>query len=125
MKVPSQYNRLMPYLIIPAAGAFIDFMKYVFDAKEQMVTPRTEALIMHGELRVGDSVIMFADATEEFAPRPAGMFIYVDNVDETYQKALAKGAISTMKPAQQSYGYTCGFKDPFGNDWWPSEATTS
>ncbi len=125
MKVPTQYNRLMPYLIIPTASAFIDFMKYVFEATEQLKVPRDENIIMHGELRIGDSVIMFADATEQFAPRPAGMFIYVENVEETYQKALAKGSVSTMEPTQQSYGYTCGFKDPFGNDWWPSEAPTS
>lgn len=78
---------------------------------------------MHGELRIGDSVIMFADATGEFAPRPSGIFIYVENLDETYQKALAAGAVSIMEPTQQPYGYTCGLHDPFGNDWWPVETS--
>ena len=51
----------------------------------------------------------------------AGMFIYVDDVKETYKKAIAAGATSIMEPAKQSYGFSCGFKDAFGNDWWPCE----
>lgn len=121
MPVPTQYNRLMPYLILPDALHFIDFMKYVFSATEQAIVPRSEGVIMHGELRIIDSVIMFADSTEAFSPRPAGLFIYVENVDDIYRKALEKGAISKMEPATQPYGYTCGFQDPFGNDWWPVE----
>jgi PhnB protein len=122
MQIPAHYNRLMPYLIIPRAYAFIDFMKQVFGATEQAIVPRSEGVIMHGELRIGNAVIMFADATEQFAPRPAGIFIYVENTVETYKKAMALGAASTMEPMQQPYGYTCGFTDPFGNDWWPVQA---
>jgi len=119
MKIPPPYNRLMPYMILPGAYKFIEFMKNVFDAVEHSITPRSEGVIMHGELRIGDSVIMFADSTDEAAARPAGIFIYVENVDETYKKALAWGASSLREPVQQPYGYTCGFHDPYGNDWWP------
>lgn len=122
MKIPEQYNQVMPYLIINNAAAFIDFMKTVFDAEVQMTVPREEGVIMHGELRLGQSVIMIADATEQYPARPAGMFIYINSVDETYKKALEAGAKSSMPPTKQDYGYTCGFTDPFGNDWWPSEA---
>ncbi|MEP7237814.1 MAG: VOC family protein [Ferruginibacter sp.] len=121
MKIPSQYNRVMPYMIIPDAAGFIVFMKAVFGAEEQILVPRSEGVIMHGELRIGDAVIMFADVTPEFSARPAGIFIYVDDVADTYKKAIAAGAISVMEPMQQPYGFTCGFKDAFGNDWWPTE----
>lgn len=121
MQVPSNYNRLMPYLILPNAGGFIPFMEEVFGATLQLTVPRSEGVIMHAELRIGDAVIMFADATEQFAAHPAGLFIYVENADETYQKALAAGASSLMEPAKMDYGYTCGFHDPFGNDWWATE----
>ena len=121
MQIPSQYNRLMPYMIVPKAYEFIAFMKDVFGAEEQIIVPRSEGVIMHGELRIGDAVIMFADTTETFGPRPAGIFIYVENVDETYKKALAAGAVSHMAPTKMDYGYTCGFKDAFGNDRWPVE----
>ena len=122
MQIPAQYNRLMPYMIIPGAYEFITFMKAVFGAEEQLLVPRSEGIIMHGELRIGDAVIMFADATEQFEARPAGIFIYVDNVDANYDKALAFGATSHMAPTTMDYGYTCGFKDAFGNDWWPVQA---
>lgn len=121
MQIPSQYNRLMPYMIVPNAYEFIGFMKEVFGAEQQIIVPRSEGVIMHGELRIGDAVIMFADVTEQFESRPAGIFIYVESVDETYRKALAGGAKPMMEPQHQPYGYTCGFKDPFGNDWWPTE----
>ena len=122
MQVPQQYNPLMPYLILPNAYEFIAFMKEVFNAEQQMIVPRSEGILMHGELRIGDAVIMLADATAEFTARPAGLFIYVEKVDETYKKALAGGAKPSMEPQQQSYGYTCGFKDPFGNDWCVTQA---
>ena len=121
MKIPAQYTRLMPYLIIPDAAGFIIFMKEVFGAEEQRIVPRSEGVIMHGELRIGDAVIMLADVTPEFIARPAGIFIYVDDVADTYKKAIAAGAVSLMEPVQMPYGFTCGFKDRFGNDWWPTE----
>lgn len=121
MKIPAQYNRVMPYMIIPDATGFIRFMEEVFGAEEQIIVPRSEGIIMHGELRIGDAVIMFADVTPGFTARPAGIFIYVENVQETYKKAMAAGAVSVMEPMQQPYGFTCGFKDAFGNDWWPTE----
>lgn len=122
MKIPSHYNRLMPYIIVPNAYKFLEFMKNVFDATEQAIIPRSEGIIMHGELRIGEAVVMFADTTEQFSARPAGIFIYVENTDETYKKAMDAGSTSLMKPIQQEYGYTCGFHDPFGNDWWPVQA---
>ena len=121
MKVPSEYNRLMPYLIVPNAYRFIDFMKDVFGATEQRIVPRSEGVIMHGELRIADAVVMFADVTAEFIAKPAGMFIYVDDVNSTYTKAMSAGSASLMEPMEQPYGFTCGFKDPFGNDWWATE----
>jgi uncharacterized glyoxalase superfamily protein PhnB len=45
----------------------------------------------------------------------------VDSVEDVYKKAMAAGAISVMEPVKQEYGFTCGFKDGFGNDWWPTE----
>ncbi len=62
MKIPEQYNRLMPYLIVKNAAAFQKFMQEVLDAKEQMIVPNADGTIMHGELKSGDCVIMFAGA---------------------------------------------------------------
>lgn len=110
----------MPYLIIKDAAGFMKFMEKVFGATEKFKMMRDEKLIAHAEMSVGESIIMLADATDEFKTRTGGMFIYVENADETYTKALAEGATSIMPPSDQEYGRTCGITDAFGNVWWPT-----
>jgi uncharacterized glyoxalase superfamily protein PhnB len=61
---------------------------------------------------------MYCDATEQWAPQTANLFVYVPNADDTYAVALAAGATVVMEPSTQDYGRTCGVKDPFGNTWW-------
>lgn len=108
----------MPYLILKDALKFMDFMKAAFDATEKMKHMRDENTLMHGEIQIGDSTIMFAEASEQFGSQPAGLFVYVDNADERYKKALAAGATSIMEPADQEYGRSCGVQDAYGNTWW-------
>ncbi len=118
MKIPKQYLPVMPYLIIKDAKAFKEFMIEVFGATEQELVPRGENLIMHGELKICDAIIMYADATEIYGERPAGIFIYVENIDDLYKKAISKGVKSLMTPIKMEYGYTAGFEDKWGNQWW-------
>ena len=115
---PEGYNTIMPYLILKGAQDFSVFMQKVFGATETMRVMRDESDIMHAELKVGDSVVMFAGATTQYEVNNAGMFIYVDNADSRYALAIAEGASSIMEPANQEYGRSCGVKDPFGNTWW-------
>jgi PhnB protein len=122
-KKPAGYQTVMPYLIVKDAGEFLAFTKKVFNAKEKHIAMRTETIIRHGEIEIGDSTIMFADSTDEIKPSPAGLFIYVANADETYKKAIEAGASSLMEPGDQSYGRSCGVEDPFGNTWWITTAS--
>lgn len=118
VKIPEGYQQIMPYLIIENAQAFLEFTANVFGATEKYKTMRDEKHIMHAEISIGDSVVMFADATEQFKPQNAGLFIYVDHCDDVYKKAMEAGAASVMPPADQSYGRSAGVRDPFGNNWW-------
>lgn len=118
IQIPEGYQQIMPYLIVENAQAFINFTRNVFDAQEKYKVMRTETQIMHAEISIGDSVIMIADATEQYMQQNAGLFIYVDDCDAVYQKALDNGAVSVRTPADQSYGRSAGVKDPFGNTWW-------
>jgi PhnB protein len=122
LNIPGGYQVIMPYLIIENASAFFQFAQNVFDAEEKHKTMRTETLIMHAEINIGGSCIMFADATEQFKEQTAGLFIYVDDCDSVYQKALANGASNLMEPADQEYGRSAGVRDPFGNTWWITKA---
>jgi PhnB protein len=120
MKIPEGYQQVMPYLIVKDAAGFMRFMQNVFDAKEIMKMMRDEKGIAHAEMSIGDSVIMLADATDQHSSNPAGMFIYLEDADSVYKKAIVEGAIAIMPMSDQEYGRTGGFKDPFGNIWWPT-----
>lgn len=112
----------MPYLIVKGAANFFAFMQTVFGATEKMKVMRDEDTYMHAELQVGQSTIMFTDATEQYPVQNAGLFIYVTDCDGTYKKALDNGATTIMPPANQDYGRSCGVLDAFGNTWWITQA---
>lgn len=118
VNIPEGYSQVMPYLIIKDAAAFIHFTQNVFGATEKFKTMRDAQTIMHAEISIGESTIMFADATEQYPVSNAGMFIYVDDCDAVFQKALDNGATAIMEPAYQDYGRSGGVTDPFGNTWW-------
>ncbi len=108
----------MPYLIVKNALAFLQFVQEVFEGRETHRSMRSEQVVRHAEVMIGNSTIMLADATEQFAVQNAGLFVYVPDADAAYQKALAAGATTVMEPADQSYGRSCGVLDAFGNTWW-------
>jgi PhnB protein len=118
MNIPENNQTVMPYLILPNAAGFISFTQKVFGAKEISKYMRDEKTIMHAEIMIGDSTIMFADATEQFKTSTAGLFIYVENADETFAKAIDQDATVVREISEQDYGRGGGIKDPFGNVWW-------
>lgn len=117
-KTPEGYQTVTPYLILKDAARFIEFTRKVFNAELLSEHMRDEKIIMHAEIKIGNSIIMFADSTGEFQPKPAGFFIYVDNADKTHKDALDNGAGVVTDVANQSYGRSGGVQDAFGNTWW-------
>lgn len=122
IKIPPNYQTVMPYLIIKEAAKFIVFAEKVFNATLTHTTMRDEHTIMHAEIMIGGSTIMFADATENYQPRPAGLFINVDDADVVYKKALDAGAKIITEISDHPYGRSGGVTDPFGNSWWITSA---
>jgi uncharacterized glyoxalase superfamily protein PhnB len=117
-KIPEGYQTVMPYLILKNAAAFIEFTQKVFNAKVLNKHMRDDTIIIHAEVKIGDSIIMFADSTEQYAQQPTGFFIYVDDADDVYNNALANGASAVTPVSDQPYGRSGGAKDAFGNTWW-------
>jgi PhnB protein len=117
---PNNYHTVTPYILVQDADKLIDFVKKVFGAKETERITMPDGSIGHAEIRLGDSVIMVSDAKgEQYKPMPTGIYLYVDDCDATYKRALQVGAISIMEPKDQFYGdRSCGIKDQFGNQWW-------
>ena len=109
----------MPYLIMHGASRFADFIRHVFGGEEIFVRMRDDnSTIMHAEVRISGCTIMYADATADFGVSNANFFIYVENADASFEKALSQKCTVVMPLANQDYGRSGGVKDPFGNTWW-------
>ncbi len=119
MKIPQTHQAVMPYLILNGALQFIDFTKKVFNAGLTSSSMREDnKTVAHSEIQISGSTIMFAEATDQWKAATANLFVYVENADETYNKAIANGAKALMELSNQDYGRTGGVTDPFGNVWW-------
>jgi len=99
-----------------------EFVKQTFNAVELDRYPMGDNSFLV-EAQIGDSILVI-DAFETpppVTPARAYIYVYVDDVDATYQRALECGAISTEKPTDKHYEErTAGVQDTFGNTWWIS-----
>jgi PhnB protein len=119
--IPDGYNNVIPYLIVKGGAGLIDFAKTVFGAEEIGRMAGPNGTIAHAEFRIGDSVVMLSDASEQFAPRNAMLHVYVTDADAVYQKAIQAGAKVVREIANQFYGdRSGGVEDAWGNQWWIS-----
>lgn len=74
---------------------------------------------MNAEVRLGDLIVMISEARDEWKSMPSAIYLYVNDTDTTYQRALQAGATSLMEPGDQFYGdRNAGVKDVSGNHWW-------
>jgi PhnB protein len=116
---PAETQNVIPYLVVPDAEKELALVKEVFGAKEMHVSRDPGGRIAHAQVTIGDSVVMMAQANEQWPSLPAAIYIYVPDVDAAYQRALAVGAVSVMQPADQFYGdRNGGVKDSNGVQWW-------
>ena len=124
--IPDGYRSVTPYLFVRGAAQAIDFYKQAFDARERMRMPGPAGKIMHAELDLGDSMLMLADEFPEMnalSPQAVGgspvmIAIYVNDVDATFNRAIAAGAKPLRPVANQFYGDRSGsLSDPFGHIW--------
>lgn len=119
--VPVGYHAVTPYLLVAGVPRLIAFLRHAFDAQEESRYTQPDGSVMHAELRIGDSVIMMAEAGKQWPAMPSALNLYVADADATYARALRAGATKVNEPTDQFYGDRCGgVKDPCGNIWWIS-----
>jgi uncharacterized glyoxalase superfamily protein PhnB len=118
--MPKGYSTVSPYLVVAGAQAVIDFLKQAFDATELRRFDTADGEIIHAEVQIGNTVIMLGDAGEEWPAFPSWLYVYVEDVDATYQRALAAGGVSVQKPERKGDDpdRRGGVKDHGGNTWW-------
>lgn len=124
--MPQAASSLIPYLCYRDAAAAIDFYKRAFGATELMRLAEPSGKIGHAELQIGDVIFMMSDeypdydaiSAETLGGSPIKLHLYVPDVDQFAQRAVAEGAIVTRPIEDQSYGDRAGqLKDPFGYTW--------
>jgi PhnB protein len=124
--VPDGFHTVTPHLIIRGAAQAIDFYKKAFGAEEIFRMPTPDGRVGHAEIRIGDSIVMLSDEFPEMqcvSPKtlngsPAGLHIYVADVDSAFQRAVSAGSTATMPPMDAFWGDRFGkLTDPFGHQW--------
>jgi hypothetical protein len=83
-----------PYLIVAGAQRVVDFLRRAFDGQKLRRFERPDGAIIHTEVRIGDTIVMLADAGEGWPPIQAHLHVYVENVDATYRRALGQSRCS-------------------------------
>jgi len=124
--IPDGYPQVTPYLAIDGANDAIAFYSKVFGAKERMRMPAPGGKIGHAELEIGDSLIMLADEFPDMGNRapksiggtPVTISVYVEDVDDVFERAVGEGSTALRAVEDQFYGDRAGqFEDPFGHRW--------
>jgi uncharacterized glyoxalase superfamily protein PhnB len=116
---PEGLGSVTPYLHPRGAPGLIDFLKRAFAAEEMEIHRGPEGTVVHAKIRVGGSVIEMGEAHGEFGPMPTLFYLYVDDVDSAYRRAVAAGATATEAPALQPYGERrAAVRDSFDNQWY-------
>ena len=110
---------IQPYLQPLRGEPVIDFLTGAFGATELGRAATPDGLILHTTVKMGNSSLELSDANGIYRPMPGTFYVYMEDADAVYGRALKSGAESTSAPADQSYGdRTCGVKDAAGNTWY-------
>jgi PhnB protein len=124
--VPEGYHTITPYLSVDDASAAIEFYKRAFGAEERGRMPGLEGKIAHAELQIGDSLVMLSDPfpqmqsknPKEVGTTTVGLFLYVEDVDAAFKRAVEAGATPMSEPTDMFWGDRFGsVADPFGHHW--------
>ena len=124
--IPEGFHTITPHLICSGAADALAFYQQAFGARELIRLPGPGGKLMHAQVRIGDSLLMLADAFPEYGSAgplalnntPVYLHLYVDDVDSAYARAVEAGAKPLMPPADMFWGDRYGqVEDPFGHRW--------
>lgn len=118
--------QLSPHLVCDGAGRAMDFYKEAFAAEEMMRMPGPDGRLMHGAMRIGESMVMLVDENPEYGMKgpkllgetPVTLHLNVEDVDAFVDRAVKAGAKVVMPIDDMFWGDRYGIvEDPFGHNW--------
>jgi uncharacterized glyoxalase superfamily protein PhnB len=116
---PTGYTTVAPWVVTDDTGAFLDFVAAAFDGEELARVSTEDGLIGHGEIRVGDTVVLAFDRRDDWPVLPSLLRVFVADADAAFERALAAGGHVVTALGDNAFGQRGGrIKDPFGNIWW-------
>jgi len=124
--IPDGMHSVTPHLVCSGAAEAIDFYKKAFNASEVGRIDGPQGKLLHGAVRIGDSMVMLADEFPDWGslgPKslkgsPVTIHLYVEDVDAFAARAVAAGAKITMPVQEMFWGDRYGkLEDPFGHQW--------
>jgi PhnB protein len=116
---PDGFNRAVPYLTVEGAHAVLDFVVRTFQAEVLDRVERPDGKLAYAAVQIGDSAIEMAEATSQFPAMPGAIHIYVPDVDQAHNRAIAKGGEPIHEPMDMDYGERASaIKDQAGNHWY-------
>jgi PhnB protein len=124
--VPEGYHTITPQLTLDNAAQAIDWYKKALGAQELSRSTGPDGKIMHAEIKIGNSRVMVNDVMmgkgpQAFGGSPASLWLYVEDSDALFNRAVGAGAKVQMPLADQFWGDRGGaVQDPAGYTWWIS-----
>jgi len=120
---PAGFHNVTACTRVEDAPGCVAFLKRVFDAKDEGPELRNvkeeDGSFNVAEVKIGDTIIMVFQANEQWQAQPFSVYLYVEDCDSMYERAVAAGAMSLMEPADMFYGdRNAGVRDAWGNEWW-------
>ena len=117
--IPEGYHTVTPYLTLDRPEAVMDFLANAFGAQETYAMRDDKGQVQHAEMKLGSSMLMLGRAHDQYKSRPGNYYLYLEDCDSAYKKAIAAGGKSLSEPATQFYGDRHGgVTDSEGNNWW-------
>jgi PhnB protein len=123
--VPVGYHTITPTLTLDDAAKTIEWYKQALGAEEISRSVGPDGKIMHAEIKIGDSRVMMNDVMmggrgpQSFGGSPASLWLYVENSDTLFNRAVSAGAKVQMPLENQFWGDRAGaVADPAGYTWW-------
>jgi len=123
--IPPGFHTITPHLSVNGAAKYVDFLQKAFGAAEIHRAPGPGGKLMHVLVKIGDSMLMFADHFPEMGSPPIAqghwpvvLNLYVPDADATFAQAVQAGCQVALPISDQFWGDRYGHvKDPFGFTW--------
>ncbi len=115
--IPDGYTTVTQFLNVKGAADAIEFYKKAFGAEERSRMALPNGTVMHCELKIGNSLLMIADAIQN-PPTQSSTHLYVEDADAWWKRATAAGCQVALPIADMFWGDRYGIlTDKFGNRW--------